>query len=130
MDPYVSVTKYKGKPVVEVRIGENRLRYPLTADGCRAAGRDIYKGFNGQVESWMNSSSVDFPQEVKKGCRLDVRELMAEGFRAALDEQMKPQRELVAMILAHCEKDDFQKTLTPKQQALFKVIAEKTRKGE
>jgi hypothetical protein len=133
MGPYVFVTMYRKLPTLRVSYREGSKldgktkNYPLTAAGCRQAGRDIFKS---GAETWMNSSSVDFPQEVKKGCRLDVRELMSEGFTKALEEHSRPQKELVGMILTHCEKPDFQKTLTPKQQALFKVIAEKTRKGE
>jgi hypothetical protein len=127
MDPFVSVTKHKGEPVVQVRIRDKHRHYPLTAKGCRQAGHDLY---HAGAESWMNSSSVDFPQEVKKGCRLDVRELMGEGFQAALTEYQRPQKELVEMMLAHCEEDEFQQKLTAPQKALFKKIAEKTRRGD
>ena len=126
-DPYVSVTKHTGEPVVQVRLGDKHRRYPLTAKGCLQAGHDLY---HAGAEHWMNSSSVDFPQEVKKGCRLDVRELMSEGFQKALEEFQRPQKELVEKILKHCEQEAFQNTLNPKEQELFKKIAEKTRRGE
>ena len=134
MGPFVFVTMYRKQPTLRVsyREGSGKLagktkNYPLTAAGCRQAGHDIFKS---GAEDWMNSSSVDFPQEVKKGCRLDVRELMSEGFAKALEEHGRPQKELVALILAWCSKPDFQKTLTPKQQSLFAVIKERTLKGE
>ena len=127
-EPFVFVTKYRGKPTLRVTYTDDTTKnYPLTRAGCLQAGSDIYKS---GAESWMNSSSVDHPQETKPRCRLDIREIMGEAFNAALAEQMRPQKELVEMILKHCEREEFQKTLTPKQQALFKVICEKTRKGE
>ena len=101
-EPFVSVTKYKGLAVVQVRIGTNHLRYPLTKAGCLQAGRDIHTGFKGRVDSWMNSSSVDFPQEVKRGFRWDVRELMAEGFREMMEKAEAPRKSLVKKIMAWC----------------------------
>jgi hypothetical protein len=124
---FVSVTKHKGEPVVQVRLGDKHKHYPLTAKGCRQAGAEIYAT---GAESWTNSSSVDFPQEVKRGCRLDVRELMDEGFQKALEEYQRPQKELVNMILTHCELPEFQNTLTKEQKKLFAKIADKTRRGE
>lgn len=82
MNYYVSVTLHDGSPVVSVDGRGGNIKYfPLTKRGCRAAGAWL---FAEKQESWMNSSSVDFPQEVKKGFRHDVRELMEEGFTASL----------------------------------------------
>jgi hypothetical protein len=123
MDPYVSVTKYKGKAVVDVRIGQNHLRYPLTKAGCLAAGRDIFKGFNGEVDSWMNSSSVDFPQEVKPGFKWDVRELMSQGFQEELDKAEAPRKSLVKKIMALVLKDEqFLMALPPEEFKAWEVL--------
>jgi len=131
-EPYVQVRMHRGKPVVAVSLGDEdgdtkTKRYPLTKAGCLKAGADIYML---GVAHWMCSSSVDFPQEVKKGCRLDVRELMSEGFTKALEEFDKPRKVVVAKILAWCAKKDFQATLTPKEQVLFAIMKEKTEKDE
>lgn len=127
MEPFVSVERHDGVACIKVRIGDKHRRYVLTKAGCLQAGRELHAA---GAESWMNSSSVDFPQEVKRGFKWDVRELMDEGFRAALEEFDRPRKELVDLIMAHCSKADFQRTLTPKQQALFGILKDKVKKGE
>ncbi len=127
-EPYVLVTLYRKQPTLRVMFQDgNTSNYPLTRDGCEQAARDIHKT---GAESWMCSSSVDFPQETKPRCRLDIHDIMGKEFQKQVEEFARPQKELVGMILTHCEKPEFQNTLTPKQQALFAIIAEKTRKGE
>lgn len=82
MNYFVSVTRHEGQAVVKVDgRGGNIAYFPLTVRGCREAGAWLYAE---KQESWMNSSSVDFPQEVKKHFRHDVRELMEEGFTACV----------------------------------------------
>ena len=122
----VSVEKHDDKPCVKVKCGDNACqRYPLTKKGCLQAGRDLFA--EGQ-ESWMNSSSVDFPQEVKPGCKLDVRELMSEGYRQAADEADAPRKRLLAKVLAFCLKsDEFMFSLDPDEFRAFS-IAEKASK--
>ena len=125
--PYVFVTIYRKKPTLRVIHSDDlTLNYPLTKAGCQKAAQDIHSA---GAESWMCSSSVDFPQEVKPRCRLDIHDIMGKEFQKLVEEQARPQKELVAMILKHCAKPEFQNTLTPKQQALFGVIVENTRKG-
>ena len=86
MNYFVSVCKYLDRPHVKVDgRGGNVMYFPLTIKGCKAAGAWLYAE---KQESWMNSSSVDFPEEVKKGFRHDVRELMAEGYRACLPAEV------------------------------------------
>lgn len=130
-EPYVRIEMHKGKAVVCVMTGDedgetHKKRYPLTKAGCLEAGAAIYAM---GAESWMCSSSVDFPQEAKPGFRLDVRELMSEGFRKALEEFDRPRKELVGKIMEWCSKKDFQATLTPKEQVLFDVMKKKVANG-
>lgn len=82
MNYFVSVTKHEGKPAVKVDGRGGNIRYfPLTIKGCKAAGAWLYAE---KQESWMCSSSVDFPNEVKRGCHYDVRTLMSEGYAACV----------------------------------------------
>lgn len=91
MNYFVSVTMYQGRACVKVDGRADGIMYfPLTAKGCRAAGAWIAEK---KQESWMNSSSVDFPKEIKPSFRHDVRELMNEGFAACIpDEVVKHDR--------------------------------------
>lgn len=131
MDPFVSVEKHKGEAVIKVRIGDKAYRYPLTKAGCLQAGREIYTRFDGEVESWMNSSSVDFPQEVKKGFRWDVREVMAEGFREELTKAEAPRKRVVAKIMALVLADDAFLTALPEDEfKAWEALYDRIKKNE
>ncbi len=125
MDPFVTVTLNRKQPVVKVRIGEKERFYPLTAAGCRQAGKEL---FEAGAESWMCSSSVDFPQELKKGCRLDVRELMNQGFRQAYEKREAPRKAMTDKMLAYCQCPDFQAKLTIEEKQAFVKLVERVRK--
>lgn len=63
--------------VVELREGD-KLEFPLTQDGCRKAGaalRDM------GIESWLCSSSLDFPREYDPSFQGNVHDLMVEGYQ-------------------------------------------------
>lgn len=126
-EPFVTVTKVLGKPVVQVRIGTEIVNYPLTRVGCLNAGRAIQAS---GAESWQNSSSVDFPQEVKPGCRLDVREIMSEGFQAAFNKVDRPRKTLLTKLFALGAGEAFQATLTPEEAEVFKFLKERHDQGE
>lgn len=130
-EPYIQVRMHGKTPVITVSTGNEdgktkTKRYPLTKAGCLQAGADIYAT---GAEGWMCSSSVDFPQEVKKGCRLDVRELMSEGFRKALEEFDRPRKALVNKIMDFCYTSSEWMKWTPKEQELFFVLREKVKMG-
>ena len=78
MDIFVSVTTNDGQAVVSINSAEGKKYFPLTKRGCIAAGK--YLAEIG-AESWSNSSSVDFPKEIKPSFRHNVSDLMVEGFR-------------------------------------------------
>jgi hypothetical protein len=68
--------------VVQIALGgKARVNFPLTKKGCRAAGMWLA---DQRQTKWLNSSTVDYP-EVSSRFRGDVRELMQEGYYAALD---------------------------------------------
>jgi len=123
---FVSVEKHDGKPCVKVKVGDNACqRYPLTKKGCLQAGRDLYAE---GIENWINSSSVDFPQAVKPGCKLDVRELMGQGFQEAADAADAPRKRMVAKVLAFCLKsDEFMSSLDPDEFTAFSIAEEANR---
>lgn len=79
MDIFVSVTRIDGEAVVSINAAEGRKFFPLTKRGCIAAGKYLAEI---RAESWSNSSSVDFPKEVKRSFRHDVSELMMQGYRS------------------------------------------------
>jgi len=115
-EPFVSVEKYDGVACVRVRIGEKFRRYVLTKAGCIQAGREL---FHAGAESWMNSSSVDFPQEVKRGFKWDVHELMDQGFREEMEKADAPRKSMIAKMVAFCAKSD--EFLTSLTEAEFKL---------
>ena len=49
----------------------------LTKANCQEVGRFLH---DLGIESWLYSSSCDFPQEFKPRCRLDVRKLVGDGW--------------------------------------------------
>ena len=123
-EAFVFTTIYRKQPKLRVSYRDGTTKsYPLTELGCTLAGIDLFK--NG-VESWTNSSTVDFPECCE--CTFDIRKLMEDGYNAAFEEFQKPQKELIALIMKWCQKKDFQQTLTGKQQELFKVLARKIKK--
>lgn len=67
-------------------------RFSLDQNGCAAAGKLL---FDIGAQHWRCSSSVDFPDEVVPQCRLDVRELVAAGYREAFNFAMKPRRDMI-----------------------------------
>ena len=78
MNYFVSVTNHEDKPVVQIRDDNDiPVRFPLTKLGCIEAGKYLR---NQKQESWLCSSSVDFPKEVKKGFKYDVHELLYQGY--------------------------------------------------
>jgi hypothetical protein len=79
MDIFVSVTKNNGVAVVSIDSDEGKKFFPLTKRGCIAAGKHLAEI---GADSWSNSSSVDFPKEVKPRFRHNVSDLMGEGFRS------------------------------------------------
>jgi len=120
VDPYVSLEMHDGMAVIKVAVGKNALRFPLTKAGCLAAGRDIFKM---DAPHFMCSSSVDFPQLIKPRCRLDVRELMSEGFTKAMDEAERPRKKLISKIVTFCNMSAvFMSKLTDEEKALFDVL--------
>lgn len=69
--PYVSVEKLNDEPCLCVDYRKVKQWYPLTADGCREAGRELHA--RGWL-MWQYSSSADFPREYKPTFLGDVRE--------------------------------------------------------
>jgi hypothetical protein len=78
--PYVAI-EADSEPLLTVRYRDRKPAYPLTAEGVRQAGRDLYD--SGQHD-WSYSSSADFPQEY--GSALDVRVLLEGAFVARAEE--------------------------------------------
>jgi hypothetical protein len=62
-------------PWLTIHYRTRKPAYPLTAEGIRQAGRDLYDSGS---HACAYSSSVDFAAEV--GCDLDVGELIHDGF--------------------------------------------------
>lgn len=78
MNYFVSVTNDEGKAVVQIRDdNDSPVQFPLTKRGCLEAGKYLRTK---QQESWLCSSSVDFPREVKKSFKYDVHELLSQGY--------------------------------------------------
>jgi len=85
--PYVSIDKYKGKPIIELKLPKGfsprTKRYQANKTGARTLGYWLYQ--NCQAH-YLMSSSVDFPTE--HGARnYDFRELINEGVAKADDEE-------------------------------------------
>lgn len=99
MYPYVSVTRNETQAVLRVRANETH-DYPLTKNGCLQAGRDL---FNSGAESWLCSSSVDFPEEVKKSFKHDIRELLDQGFQEEQEKIYAPRKSLIKKMLDFCK---------------------------
>jgi hypothetical protein len=77
---FVSVRKNdEGQAVVSINAAEGTKHFPLTKRGCIAAGKWL-----GEIraEDWSNSSSVDYPKEIKPSFRHNVSELMIQGYRS------------------------------------------------
>jgi len=92
-DAFVSITKHEGEAVIEVDFNNRQQGssfFPLTKRGCIEAGKWLHRL---GVGSWLNSSSVDSPREVKKSFRHNVSDLMDEGYRQlVLPEVVKAER--------------------------------------
>jgi|694.fasta_scaffold143125_6 hypothetical protein len=76
----VSVRKSKGIAVIQVEFEGHILRFPLTKKSCIGLGQYMFE--RGQ-HSWLYSSTIDYPKEVKPSFRYDIRELMMEGYKKA-----------------------------------------------
>ncbi len=130
MDPFVSITRREGKAVVQVRVGAEGAHFPLTQAGCLAAGRHIYKLFDGKVDHWLNSSSVDFPQEYRPGCRLDVRGLMSEGFEQERTDVNAPRETFIQKMVAFCiASDEFVAALSQQEADWLEELRSKIRQS-
>jgi hypothetical protein len=83
--PYVEIEK-DSKPWLTVSASGWKAAYPLTANGIRKAGRDLY---DNQHFGWSYAGSVDCPKEY--GRRLDVKGLLEGAFviRAAEAEDTR-----------------------------------------
>lgn len=88
---YVSITKKNSRPIVRIQ-GEGKTQdFPLSKRGCLTAGRYLYLQ---KQESWICSSSVDFPKEIHPEFRHDVHALLTEGWRNSHDA-VTPSTEVV-----------------------------------
>lgn len=104
----------------------------MTKRGCIAAGKWLAEI---GAEDWSNSSSVDFPKEVKPRFRHNVSDLMVEGFRSVppvvginvevmrwlIMEPQKPLNEYLAQSLQ--EQRQYIERLTKRADALEKWLA-------
>jgi hypothetical protein len=83
------------------------------------------------VESFLCSSSVGFPQEMKKGFRYDVQELISEGFREELEKTTAPRRSAVLKLFEWGRNSkEFMATLTKEEKVAFDIIVVDTAKEE
>lgn len=126
-EPFVRIEKHKGDVVILVEYTNRKKRYPLTQRGCIQAGEELFKS---GAESWMNSSSVDFPRQFKKWFAGDVRELMALGFQAQMDKEEAPRKSLVAKMMGRCGKQDFQSLLTTEEKEMFVELANRIEENQ
>lgn len=124
---YVSIVKRKGEPMLKCSGNKNKF-FPLTKRGCIDSGRYIYST---GVESFLCSSSVDFPQEMKKGFRYDVQELIAQGFREEMEKVTAPRRSAVLKLLEWGKNSkEFLATLSKEEKDAFDIIVVDTAKEE
>lgn len=73
--------------------------YPATEAGARRAGKEIAEaGF----ESWLNSSSIHFPDEYGAP-DIDFEELMAEGATAKAKKEKDAVGKIVVKMFACCD---------------------------
>lgn len=85
MDIFISLTRnVHSIAVVSIRYSEGVADFPLTKRGCIAAGKFLSEI---KAESWMFSSSVDFPKEVKPSFRHNVLDLIDQGFNSVAFER-------------------------------------------
>lgn len=75
--PYVSVDNHNNEPSLCVDFRPQKKWFPLTAEGCREAGREIHA--RGWL-MWQYSSSADFPCDLKPTFRGDVREYIESEY--------------------------------------------------
>lgn len=120
--PYVNVVvrTVEGveSPLLCVHYADGKeTTHPLTDDGCRQAGREL---FAGKFESWLCSSGVDHADEV--GYDGDVRELMAAGHDEEWDEADKPRKEVVGKLMEYGANPAFQAGLTQPQRDAFEAM--------
>lgn len=93
--------------------------YPLTAAGCRLAGRELA---DDGVGSWMYMSSVDFPQYIKPRCGLDVRGLIFSAYSEREREHSLEQVEFLRLMISHCSRREFLSGLSVAQKGRFREL--------
>lgn len=101
--PYLSVKERKSKPILEVCFDNCLLDFPLTKKGCIQAGRYLWSI---NTERWQYASSVDFPQTVKPRCKLDIRELIDQGFNQEKTKSEAAHKSVTRKIIDLAAKDD------------------------
>lgn len=122
MNPFLTLNKRKGKPVLVVQYREGGTRekaYPLTAEGCRQAGADLYAA--GET-TWQHSSSTDFPRDYQKGFRGDVHDYIDQGYKAAATKAEAPRVRVIDKMLVWCSMEQFQQSLTAAEKEAFAKI--------
>lgn len=78
VEAFIEVKRISGTPFIVVNVDNSgSYEFPLTKRGAIEAGKFLHKT---KLEHWMCSSSMDFPYEVKRGFKHDIRELMREGY--------------------------------------------------
>ena len=129
MSYHVSVSKHIGKPVLIVLDSQDKAKiHPLTKASCIQAGRDMFLA--GQ-ESWTNSSTVDFPQEIRPGFKHDIRELMNAGFVEELDKAEAPRKRAGAKAMAFRSlSNEFLHSLTKVERLAWEEIAREHKRSE
>lgn len=92
-------------------------RFPLDRNGCIAAGKLL---FDIGAEHWRCSSSVDFPADIVPRCRLDVRNLVADGYHAAFNSAMKPRLDMITKAMKFLyASEEFTAALSEKEKAAW-----------
>jgi hypothetical protein len=97
--------------------------FDLTRKGCVAAGEFMGRAYIDDDEIKMRlSSSVDFPCDVKKRCRLDVRGII----QSACEKIIKADQECTAVfarkMLAVCNPPEFIGRLSDREKVRHKKI--------
>jgi hypothetical protein len=119
--PYLSIEKFHREWVLKIRESDTHYQvHPLTKPGCVRAGRALFEAGH---ESWLYSSSVDFPREYKPRFRHDVRDLIRQGYAAARAEADVPREAVVRKVLEWCARADFQDTLTDEERVAFAALS-------
>lgn len=75
---FLTIEEVDGVAILEVQCCYGIKHFPLTKLGCIKAGAYL-KSIG--CDSWMYSSSLDFPREYKKSFKYNVNELILEGHK-------------------------------------------------